>query len=309
MYQRLISLMPAHHNYLELFVGKGKVLREKRRAPGLNVGCDVDAGVIDWWRRRPTPSWLTVLQEDALRILTSHPTVKDLETLLYLDPPYMRNTRTKLIYDHEFETEEQHRSLLKIIKRLPCMVMISGYSSSLYSTMLDGWRVVRFPATTRGGLRWEYVWLNFPAGLPLHDPRFVGDDYRERDRIKQKRLRWQAKFAAMPADEREVIRQALDAAQMGRALGSVGLISGHRNRDRVRRKRQRWADSFVAMSPDERQVIREALDACVDRAPSVLTISDRQLTPSQMTLAAATVESDGVGLTDEEELELATHDE
>jgi DNA adenine methylase len=49
VWQRIISQMPAHVNYFEPFLGHGAVLRRKKPAPALNVGCDVDAGVIDWW--------------------------------------------------------------------------------------------------------------------------------------------------------------------------------------------------------------------------------------------------------------------
>ena len=28
--------------------------------------------------------------------------------------------------------------------------------------------------------------MNFPSGLPLHDVRFVGDGYRDRERITRK---------------------------------------------------------------------------------------------------------------------------
>ena len=90
------------------------------------------------------------------------------------------------------------------------MVMIHGYRTTFYEHSLRKWRSVHFPAMTRGGLREEYIWMNFPDGLPLHDVRFFGADYRERFRIKRKRDRWQRRFLAMPAGERQVVREALD---------------------------------------------------------------------------------------------------
>jgi site-specific DNA-adenine methylase len=149
--------MPAHRNYFELFLGHGAVMLAKRPAPCLNVGSDVDAGVIHWWRLRPESSFVTVLEQDALQILSSHPAVIDPNTLVYLDPPYLRSTRTRLLYPHEFATAEQHRGLLKIAKRARCMVMISGYDSALYRRMLSGWNVDRFRAMTRGGPRIEHT--------------------------------------------------------------------------------------------------------------------------------------------------------
>jgi hypothetical protein len=47
--------------------------------------------------------------------------------------------------------------------------------------------------------------------LVLHDTRFVGEGFRERERIKRKRDRWRRRFAAMPPAERQVIAEALRA--------------------------------------------------------------------------------------------------
>ena len=53
--------------------------------------------------------------------------------LIYCDPPYLRETRKKhySIYKYEYSVA-QHIELLNVIKSIPCMVMISGYESSLY---------------------------------------------------------------------------------------------------------------------------------------------------------------------------------
>ena len=90
------------------------------------------------------------------------------------------------------------------------MVMISGYWSGLYAGKLADWRYESYIAMTRGGPRREYLWMNFPADLPLHDVRFVGDGFRERERIGRKKRRWQNRFAGMDAIERQVIREALE---------------------------------------------------------------------------------------------------
>ena len=57
--------------------------------------------------------------------------------------------------------------------------MISGYRSALYDELLAGWRRIEFNAMSRGGMRRECLWLNFPAGLPLHDTSVAGDTFRE----------------------------------------------------------------------------------------------------------------------------------
>jgi len=51
--------------------------------------------------------------------------------------------------------------------------------------------------------------MNFPADLPIHDVRYVGEGFRERERIGRKRNRWVKRLSAMPPAERQVIREAL----------------------------------------------------------------------------------------------------
>jgi hypothetical protein len=256
--------MPAHVNYFELFLGHGAVILKKKRAPGLNVGCDVDPNVMQWWRRRrPSTPALTILQEDALKILSSHPAMMDPRTLVYLDPPYLRLVRTRLLYKREFATVEQHTELLKLLLGLPCMVMISGYRSSLYMAMLEGWRREEFDAMTRGGVRRECVWMNFREEFSLSGVRFAGSGFRMRERIKRKRDRWRKNFAAMTPIEREVILGAIlpMSSRNVLALHDVRFAGdGFRERERVKKKRQRWQRRLAAMKPFERQMIREALD-------------------------------------------------
>jgi DNA adenine methylase len=212
VWQRIISLMPRYDHYFEPFLGHGAVFRLKKPAPGSNVGSDVDAGVIKWWTKRRTPARSVVIQEDALRILSTNSAMADPKTLVYLDPPYLLSTRTRRLYAHEFGAVEQHRELLRTIKRLQCMVMISGYASDLYFEELKGWESTFYTAMTRGGLKREYLWMNFPdPGEMRHDCRFVGEGFRERERIGRKRDRWRRRFEKMPLAERQVIREALEA--------------------------------------------------------------------------------------------------
>jgi 16S rRNA G966 N2-methylase RsmD len=50
------------------------------------------------------------------------------QTLIYLDPPYLMSVRSskQRIYANEFHTEAEHRELLKLLKKMPQMVMISA---------------------------------------------------------------------------------------------------------------------------------------------------------------------------------------
>lgn len=220
--ETIAGLFPRHRVYIELFLGHGGVLRRKTPA-ARTIGIDVDPKIVDRWRSHNTgggggAAGLHVHRGDALRFLAraekwinAHAD----DVVVYVDPPYLRHVRTRLLYDHEFETPEQHAELLCRLCRLKCPVAVSGYWSPLYHQLLEGWRPISFKAMTRGGLRTEYVWCNFPEPAALHDAFCAVNGYRERERVKKKRDRWVRRFRAMGARERQVIAEALTIASGG----------------------------------------------------------------------------------------------
>lgn len=94
------------------------------------------------------------------------------ETLHYVDPPYLPETRSQKsrrdktryhAYRHELSADE-HRRLLAFVKGLKGMVVLSGYPSRLYDDELSGWRRVEREAFADGARkRTEVLWVN-PAG-------------------------------------------------------------------------------------------------------------------------------------------------
>lgn len=63
---------------------------------------------------------------------------------------------------------------------------------------------------TRGGSpATEWLWSNFVPPAQLHDYRYVGHTFRERERIKRKTQRWKARLLKMPALERQALLVAL----------------------------------------------------------------------------------------------------
>jgi hypothetical protein len=148
-FRHIINLMPPHRVYIEPFLGSGAVMRNKRAAQ-INIGVDLlpesitsfreDAEVkcFDGITSSADASAVNLLCGDGIAFLQNYSYQGD--ELIYLDPPYLMETRRsqKPVYQFEF-TEEQHRELLKVIKWLPCMVMISGYASALYKRHLQGW--------------------------------------------------------------------------------------------------------------------------------------------------------------------------
>lgn len=218
--QQIVNQIPPHRTYIECFLGDGQVLRAKRPAER-SIGVELDAQVLaERWRGDEVPG-LTLVCEDAITYLRDYPWCGG--EFVYLDPPYLMTARSaqRPIYRCEFGSIDQHRALLALLRALPCPVAISGYASWLYEMELAGWRVLTFQTVKRSGeVGTEYLWMSYPPPLELHDYRFLGGNFRERERIKRKRERWKARLRSMPALERHALLAAIDEVRQD-APGSI----------------------------------------------------------------------------------------
>jgi hypothetical protein len=216
--------MPPHAEYVEPFLGGGEVMRCKLPARE-NVGLDLDARVVGRaaeleargeWRRLGLgdPGLMGGSYRfacgDAIAYLRGRrwqPT-----SLVYLDPPYLLETRRghRRMYRHEFGASG-HRQLLEWATGTEAVVLLSGYRSEMYDQALSGWRVMEYWTMTRQGPERESLWSNRPEPGELHDYRFVGEGYRERERIRKLQGRWLARLRAMPRLEGLALLAALRA--------------------------------------------------------------------------------------------------
>lgn len=101
----------------------------------------------------------------ALQVMSSH---DGPETLHYVDPPYLHETRARAnrrtdnggVYRHEL-TDQDHADLLAFLCDLKGMVVLSGYPSRIYDDGLPGWTRIDRAALADGALpRTECLWLN-----------------------------------------------------------------------------------------------------------------------------------------------------
>jgi len=97
----------------------------------------------------------------ALDLLAAHDAP---ETLHYVDPPYLPETRDYgADYRHEMSRDD-HERLLDALVGLRGAVVLSGYASDLYDQRLAGWRRLERAAHADGAReRTEILWLNFEA--------------------------------------------------------------------------------------------------------------------------------------------------
>jgi hypothetical protein len=214
--QWIINQIPPHRVFISAFLGNCAVLRAKRPAES-SIGIEINSTIIEeYWPGHNIPG-LQLVCGDALDFLRfrDQPGIARVigpGTFVYLDPPYLFETRSQQcpLYANEFATIEQHRALLSLLRTLPCMVAISGYWSPLYELELAGWRSSTFQTVKRSGdIAEEWLWMNYPPPLELHDYRFLGRNFRERERIKRKKLRWTARLRTMPELERLCLMEAV----------------------------------------------------------------------------------------------------
>lgn len=87
------------------------------------------------------------------------------QTLFFVDPPYVPSTRSKSGYRHEM-AEADHIELLDALQAVKGMVVLAGYPSVLYDSMLAGWGRVQRHHYAAGSTRrrTEVLWLS-PAVL------------------------------------------------------------------------------------------------------------------------------------------------
>ncbi|MCI2283668.1 DNA adenine methylase [Colwellia sp. MSW7] len=203
-YQHLINLMPPHKKYIEPFLGSGIVIKNKLAAK-INIGNDINKSCID---NIDDIQNVTLRNMDSIQLLESESLCKD--TLIYCDPPYVASTRRKTkIYRHEY-SDNQDEKLLQFLTQQKCMVMISGYESDLYKHYLNDWNLYSFSSQTQNGKATECVWFNFEKPTKLHDSRYLGNCFRERQTIKRRQVRLQQKIKGMNPLERSAFMEWLN---------------------------------------------------------------------------------------------------
>lgn len=102
--------------------------------------------------------------QEALRLIERY---NHEDTFIYADPPYLLETRKSYIYDHEM-TDEQHKELLEALLQFKGKVMISGYDSQMYNTMLKGWhKAKKSTLAENSSKRTEVIWMNYETNSQI----------------------------------------------------------------------------------------------------------------------------------------------
>lgn len=104
---------------------------------------------------------VVIENRDALRVMQTH---DGDETLHYVDPPYVHETRhyrgRSTAYRHEM-SDEQHRDLCAGLQQLRGMVIVSGYRCEIYDQAFAGWQRVDLQTHADGAKdRIESLWMS-----------------------------------------------------------------------------------------------------------------------------------------------------
>ena len=171
-----------------------------------NIGIDIDGDAVRRFLEDYPQLDCELFARDAYSWLQK--AELDLKTLVYCDPPYVHSTRTSSKrYRYEM-TDGDHDAVLKLLKNMSCMVMVSGYRCDLYDNLLSDWFSLDYQAMSHGGVRTETVWCNFDPGR-VHYHTYAGKDFTDRQRIKRKAERWATRYAKLPPGEQQSVLAAI----------------------------------------------------------------------------------------------------
>ncbi len=209
-FQKIINEIPPHVRLIIPFAGNCAITRNI--SPALNtVLFDLDPNVINGWRvalqNSENKSRYHITIASGIEYLKENRKSFNLSDVVYCDPPYPVETRScsTTIYEYDM-VHADHLSLLTVLLQLKCPVLISTYPNDLYSKVLAGWRLKKYYSSTRRGKRLECLYMNFDnPDCILHDYSYAGKNFRDRERIKKKVVRFVNKFDSMHALDRNAI--------------------------------------------------------------------------------------------------------
>jgi DNA adenine methylase len=125
------------------------------RDKGQRVSGGMSNNVAQWWRRI---AWLGEWHERLARVQVERRDALDLirefdspDTVFYLDPPYVPETRVNPVaYRHE-QPIEHHERLVGLLLGIEGQAVLSGYDHAVYAPLVEArWEKVTFQTAVRG---------------------------------------------------------------------------------------------------------------------------------------------------------------
>jgi DNA adenine methylase len=213
-YQNIINLIPEHDIYIEAFAGSAIIFRYMSKS-NLSVLIDKNYQVIKEWNSFSIPGLIAIYSDaisfiSQLNLLANILKYFNLNLFLYCDPPYPISSRrsSKRIYKNEM-SDLDHKRFLAEVSNLNVNCLVSSYPNELYSQSLSSWNTKTFDVTTHKGKATEILYYNYQTPDKLHDYSYIGDDFRDRYRIKGIINRNIEKFSKLKKVEQNAIIKSL----------------------------------------------------------------------------------------------------
>lgn len=206
-YQWIINKIPKHKLYCEPFIGNGGIYNNLEKNNSRAILADADPEVCQRWNELG----VKVLNIDFKSYATWLKAFDSSSTFMYLDPPYLHSTRkSKHRYKYEFSVED-HEHLLNVVRELDIYVMLSCYDNQLYKKMLTGWKKSHLKVITRGrAMATETIYMNYEQPKELHDYRYLGENFTQRQQIKRKLSRNVKNISKWPINQQYAILKELN---------------------------------------------------------------------------------------------------
>jgi DNA adenine methylase len=137
---------------------------------------------------------------------------KTIKRVVYVDPPYLFETRKSKtdVYNYEW-TKNHHELFLTAIKEWSdrgFYIIISHYDCELYRKHLKWWYTSTIKTMTRNGVVEEKIWMNYDiTQLNLACTDYVGKDFTERQAIQRKMNRLRKKLDSFTYYEKQYFKK------------------------------------------------------------------------------------------------------
>lgn len=203
VFHTIINRIPEHSIYFEFFAGSASIYFNKLPS-SISFLCDASRLPIDHLlpKIRATDHAFIFDSVSNVRFwvaILNHFHASGLKVFCYLDPPYPMQSRSssRPIYDFEM-SDENHIALLRGLVPATFPIAISTYPNSIYSSFLSKWHVHSYVAATRKGPKKELLYMNYAMPAALHDYRYLGKNFRERESFSRIRKNLLKKLDNIP---------------------------------------------------------------------------------------------------------------
>jgi len=229
LYQWIINHIPKHKAYYEPFAGSAaiafllpdrphKVISDCNRSTTDQLTCRIQGRsgieVINC-------NAFSLIEDIQSKLYGPEATVKNdfmdpTDIFVYMDPPYRIGSRhsKKELYEYELTDADHLRLVAMVSGKAKYNCMISHYRDPLYDSLVDqhGW--IRIEKKVRYHTRTvtECLYMNYELG-ELQTYQYLGKDCWDRQRIKRKLDKIEAKLLKLPLHERLAVIDRIAAVK------------------------------------------------------------------------------------------------